>query len=269
MTLRRISPLPLYDLVEPDLGPKPELLWVAPTDLWVDPTYQREMSDRSHKLLKRVVKQFSWSRMKPPIGARAADGQIHLIDGQHTAIAAATLKIPAIPVFIVAAQALHERARSFVAHNTDRVAVQPMAVYKALVAAGDPEALVCDAVIRKAGVRFRVLNQVNDARVGDCSCFTLVQNMVKTHGPMRARVVLETLVKAELAPISGHDLRAAVFLLWQEEPRIDPAVLAEVIRRDAETGLMSAQMRAKQAHMVLWRALAERWRRRAHAKEAA
>ncbi len=270
MALRRIQPLPFPDIVTPDLGERPELLWVAPTDLWVDPTYQRELGDRSRTLLKRVVKQFSWNRMKPPIGARAADGQIHLIDGQHTAIAAATLKIPAIPVFIVAAEALHERARSFVAHNTDRVAVQPLAVYRALVAAGDPEALVCEAVINKAGVRFRVLNQLSDPKVGDCSSFGAVQNLVKAHGPMRARVVLETLVKAERAPISGHDLRAVTFLLWQEVDRVDPDILAEVIKRDGDAGLMSAQMRAKQAHMVTWRALAERWKRKvANAAKAA
>jgi hypothetical protein len=269
MTLRRITALSFPDIVEPDLGLKPELLWVAPTDLWVDPTYQRDLTVRSYKLLKRVLKQFSWNRMKPPIAARAEDGQIHLIDGQHTAIAAASLNIPAIPVFIVAAEALHERARSFVSHNTNRVAVQPLAVYKALVAAGDPEALVCEAVIKKAGVRFRVLNQSVAPKVGDCSSFSVVQNMVKTHGPMRTRIVLETLVQAERAPISGHDLRATVFLLWQEEPRIDPGALAEAIKLDSDMGFLSAQMRAKQAHMVLWRALAERWRRKVNNAQAA
>lgn len=266
--LRRIEPLVIPDLVTPDLGEVPELVWVAPTDLWVDGAYQRDLTARSTKLLKKTIREFAWSRMKPPIGSRV-DGAVHLIDGQHTAIAAATLKIPAIPVFVVAAEALHQRARSFVAHNTDRVAVSPLAVYRALVAAGDPEAIVCDAVIKKAGVRFRALNQLVEVKVGDCSSFSAVQNLVKTHGPMRARMVLETLVKAERAPISGHDLRAVTQLLWLDADRVDPQILADVIRRDGENGMLAAQMRARQASMVIWRVLVERWRRKVNNAKAA
>jgi hypothetical protein len=266
--LRRIQPLVLPDLVAPDLGPAPELVWVAPTDLYVDPTYQRDVSERSNKLLKKIVKGFAWNRMKPPIGARSGV-QIHLIDGQHTAIAAATLKIPLIPVFVVAADALAERAQSFVAHNTDRVTVAPLQVYRALLAAGDPDALVCEAVVQKAGIRFKTLNQVTEIEVGDCGAFGAVQALVKTHGPMRARVVLDTLVKAERAPVTAHEIKAALQLLWLNAQRIAPELLSEVIRAEGDEGFNAAYIRSRMVKQPVWRVLMERWRRRIDAKCAA
>jgi hypothetical protein len=266
-SLRRIEPLVIPDLAMPDLGALPELVWVAPTDLWVDGTYQRDVSDRSRKLLKKVAGQFSWNKMKPPIGART-DGVIHLIDGQHTAIAAATLKIPLIPVFIVAAEALQERARSFVAHNTDRVTVAPLAVYRALVASGDPDALVCEAVVRKVGIRFRAINQLSELKLGDTGAFGAVQGLVKTHGPLRARVVLETLVAGERAPITAHEIKAALQLLWLNDKRLSPEALASAIRIDGDEGLMAAHARAKQIRSSVWRVLIERWSRRVYDKAA-
>ena len=44
-TLRPIEPLPdCAPAARPALGPKPELLWVKPTDLWVDDAYQRDLN---------------------------------------------------------------------------------------------------------------------------------------------------------------------------------------------------------------------------------
>lgn len=73
MSLRPIKPLALPEgmIRQQDLGKKPELIWVAPTALLVDETYQRDLSKRSISLLKKVVENFRWNRMKPPIVVRA------------------------------------------------------------------------------------------------------------------------------------------------------------------------------------------------------
>jgi len=265
-TLRRIEPLDLPFAI-PELGETPELVWVAPTDLWVDPTYQRDLTARSRNLLKKIVKTFAWAKLKPPVGTRAEDGKIHLIDGQHTAIAAATCRLARIPVFVVAAGAVHERARSFVAHNTDRTTVAPLAVYRALVAAQDPDAMVCEAVLAKAGVTFRVLNQAVEINIGDTGAFSAVQGLVKDQGPMRARVVLETLVKAECAPITAAHLKAANHLLWMEDPRITPDTLWPAILAEGEEGVKRAQILAKHRKTQSWRVLVEMWTRRIHGKK--
>lgn len=267
--LRRIHALDLPDVVRPDLGETPELIWVEPTSLWVDPTYQRDLSNNSRKLLKKIVKEFSWNRMKPPVATRAESGEIHLIDGQHTAIAAATLKLPKIPVFLVAAGALHERARSFVAHNTDRTTVSPLAVYRALLAAKDPEAMTCEAVLQKAGVTFRILNQVVETRIGDTGAVGAVQALVKDQGPMRARIVLETLVKGECVPISTAHIKAANHMLWLEDPRITADTLWPAILAEGEEALRRAQITARHRKTQTWRMLAELWTRRIHGRDKA
>jgi hypothetical protein len=98
-----------------------QLKWLAPTDLLVDATYQRDLSERSMRLIRKMIENFSWNRMKPPIVVQVGPASLHIVDGQHTAIVAASIGIPQIPVFVVKAEGLDERARAFVGHNTDRV----------------------------------------------------------------------------------------------------------------------------------------------------
>lgn len=128
--LRRIAPLPLPDVEPADIGPCPEVRSVAPTSLWVDGKYQRDLSRASMALLRKMVKGFAWSRMKVP-NATEVDGELHLIDGQHTAIVAATVGVPLIPVFVVGTDSAAERAQAFVGLNRDRVTVNPFHVHRA------------------------------------------------------------------------------------------------------------------------------------------
>ena len=140
--LRKIMPLPIPAgiAVPSDFGAKPVVRWESPTLLYVDAIYQRDLTERSGKLIRRMFSDFRWNRLKPPVVVEVGD-RLHVVDGQHTAIVAASLGIPKIPIFIVEAVALDERARAFVGHNTDRVIVTPISIYQALVAAGEPEAL--------------------------------------------------------------------------------------------------------------------------------
>lgn len=266
--LRRIEPMEFATSVRLDPGPEPVFAWVAPTDLWVDDTYQRELLQRSYRLISKIRTGFRWNKMKPPIAVREGD-KLHLIDGQHTAIAAASLNIPKIPIFIVAAEAVAERAGSFVAHNSDRIKVAPFGIYKALLAAGDPEAVQCSVVCQRAGVRLRALSQHMTPEPGDCSALGAVQTMIKIHGPMRARIVLETLVKADRTPISADEIKAATRMLWINDPRVEPERLQAVIRVAGDAGLTRAQSAAKVRKTSVWRVLVDDWGRAIDAKKTA
>jgi ParB-like chromosome segregation protein Spo0J len=259
MTLRRIEPIPFPDMVTPDLGERPSLEWVSPADLYVDDTYQRDLRRRSMVLIQKMMKEFAWNRVKPPIVVRNGD-KLHVVDGQHTAIVAATLGIDAIPVFIVRAEAVDERARAFVGHNTDRVPVAPLDIYRALVAAGDPEALDVAAATQRAGVRLRQINQTSIVAEGDCAAVGTIRQIVSKHGPMRARQILEVLVKAKRAPITAPEIKAVEFVVVSA-PEIDLESLARIIRIDSDAGLMAAQSHSKVARLPVWKALVERWRR--------
>jgi hypothetical protein len=258
-TLRRIEPLPFPVAIEPALGAKPEFQWVKPTDLWVDETYQRDLKRNSYALIANMRREFRWNRMKPPICVRAAEG-LHVIDGQHTAIVAATLRIPAIPVFIVEADELDERARSFVAHNTNRVVVHPLDIFRALVASGDEDALTVQQVLDRSKVRLRMISSTTSIAEGDTMAIGTIRKLVSKHGPLLSRQVLETLVKAKRAPVSAPEISAVASLLCCDPvDRVDAERLAIVIRMSGDEGLTGAQAEAKTSRKPLWRVLANRW----------
>lgn len=259
--LRRIEPMLMpADIVKAaELGARPTLRWVKPTDLHVDATYQRDLSKRSVSLIQDMVKGFAWNRMKPPVVVES-DGLLHVLDGQHTAIAAATLRLPQIPVFIVDAPSLDQRARAFVGHNTDRITVSPIAIHRALVASGDPNALDVAAVCKRAGVHIRQLNQSIMPAEGDTMAIGTIQHLVKRRGVMAARKVLQTLVNARRAPLTQEEIKAAELLVC--EGGADLEQLTAVVRIEGDAGLLAARAKAKTERSPIWRAVAERWARR-------
>lgn len=259
MTLRRITPMPYPGLKVPDLGPKPSVEWVSPTDLYVDGTYQRDLSRRSGQLIAKMVKEFAWNRMKLPIAIRDHD-KFHVIDGQHTAIVAATLKIPEIPIFVVHAVALAERARAFVGHNTDRIKVSPLDIHHALVASGDEEALEVNKVCRLAKARLRVTNQSSAIAEGDTMAIGTIKQVVKARGVMVARQILTVLVEAKRAPILAAEIKAVEHIMCVTHRGVDLDRLARIIRIDGESGIRSATTHAKVGRISMWKALVERWR---------
>ncbi|WBU27639.1 hypothetical protein OOZ54_13295 [Rhodopseudomonas palustris] len=257
--LRPIKPLPFEGLTPAKVGRDlPELVWVAPTELLVDATYQRNLSERSIRLIRRMVENFAWNRVKPLIGVRV-DRAIHIIDGQHTGIAAATLKIPKVPVFVVAAGTVDERARAFVGHNTDRLVVSPFDIYQALLASGDEEAMDVANVCRRAGVRVRQISPSSSISPGDTAAVGRVRGLVARRGVQDARRVLQCLVSAKRAPISSAEITAADHIICVERKAIDLDVLAAVIRIDGTDGLLEAQAKAKKARSPIWKELASRW----------
>ncbi len=121
-SLRAIEPMALPG-VEPGpvAGAVPRLEWGDPKTLWVDETYQRNLSERLVKLIRKIVAEFDWRRFSPPKVVHV-DGRRHVLDGQHTAIAAASHPgIKEIPWIVLDAPELLDRARAFIGHNRDRV----------------------------------------------------------------------------------------------------------------------------------------------------
>lgn len=256
--LRKIEPLAMPANLAKSVvtGARPILRWIKPTELLVDGTYQRDLSRQSLRLIRQMVERFAWNRMKPPVVVEAGSG-FHIIDGQHTAIAAATIGIAEIPIFVVEASALDERARAFVGHNTDRITVTPIAIWNALRAAGDPDAVDVENVCKRAGVRIRVLNWQMVPAEGDTMAIGRIRRLIKNRGVVRSRKVLECLVKARRAPIVQEEILAAEYLIC--ELRADPEELTAVIRIEGDKGLAAARGKAKSERSPIWRALMARW----------
>jgi hypothetical protein len=259
--LRQIEPMTFHDIEHGKPGDRrPELRWVSPRRLYVDETYQRDLSKRSVSVIKRAVAGFSWNRYKPPIVTEdGKEKKLHVIDGQHTAIAAATIGLSAIPVFVVHADAVDERARSFVAHNTDRVSVTPITMFRALVAAGDPDACDVANVCKRAGVRIREYSQSSTIAEGDTKAIGLIRKVIARRGVQKARMALQCLVKAKLAPLDAAAIRAAEEIICVARPGIDLDVLTAAIRIEGVAGIAKAGAKAKVNHLPIWREVMARW----------
>lgn len=256
---------PIKPMNFPDLKPaavedeKPSLKWVEPTSLLVDGTYQRDLSERSIRLIRRMIEGFAWNRFKPPIVVQTGAASLHIVDGQHTAIVAATLKIPKIPVFVVKADSLDERARAFVGHNSDRIVVSPFDIYRALLASGDPDASDVDNVCRRAGVRIRYISPSSAIAEGDTAAIGVVRGLVRRRGVIPARKVLQCLVKAKRAPITAAEILAAERIICAERPGVDLDELIAVIRIEGSDGLAKAHTKAKAERARIWECVMRRW----------
>lgn len=260
-SLRKIAAMDFPDVVKATVaGARPKLVWVKPTDLLVDETYQRDLSRQSVRLIREIVQCFSWDQMKPPITVEVAGG-LHVVDGQHTAIAAASINLPAIPIFVVHSPDLVGRAKAFVGHNRRRIQISGIQIHRAMVAAGDDDALDVDRVCQRAGVRLRHAQGRRGTLVpGESAAIATIYALIKRRGVMRARQALEVLAKAKLAPISEGHILAADHLL--AEKKVDADDLCVAIRLEGDAVIPRAKIIAKTEKKWIWQAVVDLWVKR-------
>jgi hypothetical protein len=258
--------LPLVEKVDPkSLGPRPELKWVAPTDLLVDGAYQRDLSPASVGLIRRIAAEFAWSRVKPPVAVRV-NGGYHVVDGQHTAIAAASIGLAQLPIFLVEASEVVDRARAFVSHNRNRIAITALNIHSALVAGGDPLSRTIQKVCDEIGVEM-VGAGMGRIDVGVTQSVSTVVRLFKRHGAEVARKTLSSLVRAKVGPITEAQITAASALV-RGGCSVERLVAAIRIGPPPED-LRKAQTSAAAAGERTWQALARIWERRTGSAAAA
>lgn len=266
MTGREITPLKAFPL---PVGtafnavptPEPVVQWVDPATLCVDRSYQRSLSQRSARLIQKIAVGFDWRRFKPPIVALADDGaRLEVIDGQHTVIGVLSRRdIPKIPVLVINAGDVTARASAFVGHNTDRVAMTPMQIFFAAVAAGDDDAYEIQAACRRAGAR--ILKSVPaDGRytVGDTIAVGVLRSIFARRGVKALRQVLQIAVSARLAPISADDLRAIDELLFGDGYR------GEVTHEQVALAMLKSGSLEREIRSEREKAKVSRWKAMAH-----
>jgi len=259
-TLRPVSALNLPDIVPGGADmPPPRFIDVVPETLLVDDTYQRNLSERSRKLIRRLVAGWDWCAYKPPVVVEA-DGGFHIIDGQHTAIAAASHpRVATIPVQVVVAPRQEDRAAAFVKLNRDRIGITPPQLHHALVAAGDEEAVTVEQVCARAGARV-LKYPPYDGRYqpGDVMGISTVRALVRRRYALGARRVMEICVRAKLAPASAAALRAVEFLLFDPEHtgRVTDDDLTMALRALGADAERQGRMYAAEHEVPVWRGLA-------------
>ncbi len=219
MTTRAVEPLSFPDIAPAEVdGAKPDLKWIDPATLRIDDAYQRGLSERSVRLIRRIVSEWSWLAFKPPICVEV-DGALHVIDGQHTAIAAVTHGgLGKIPVMAFAGANSEDRSAAFVRHNRDRIAVTPTQLHAALLAAGDEDAQTVDQVCARAGIRIlRNPPAFGKFQPGETLSATTIRGLCNRRFAIGARQVLEVCAGAMLAPVSAAHIKAVEMLMFAPE----------------------------------------------------
>lgn len=223
---RRIEPIALPAKMEPaDIDAAPPKVWlVEPASLKVEPAYQRDLSKRSIRLIRKIVTGFDWTKFKLPI----VDEGLNIIDGQHTAIAAATHpRIKEIPVLVVPAERIEKRAASFVSHNRDRINMTPAQVFHAEYAAGGEEARAIQAAAEAAGCSIpRNMPLRGKAKPGEITAIAEARACYRKGGAEMLSRILRIAKAAQCVPVAETVIRA-LRIIFTDDLFGDVAVLPD------------------------------------------
>lgn len=275
-SLRRITPIEIKGIApnQPQ-GEHPILRWVDPSSLLVDESYQRNLSKRSMVLIRQIVSHWDWRRFKPPIVAETEAG-LEVIDGQHTAIGAATHPdIPEVPVIVVKAEERATRAGAFIGHNRDRISITSTQMYFAALTAGDEDAQTVQQVCERSDVT--VLKHPPAAaefHPGETMAVAAISRVIGRRGVIKAREVLQVVRAAELAPVSAAAIRATEYLLFDPEfaGQIEPGEITMILMAMGDLLESEAKLFAATHKVAYWRAFAAvvfRRRKRPSSRRAA
>ena len=241
--------------------PAPVIKHVDPATLLVDETYQRNLSERSVRLIRKIVADFDWRRFKPPVVCQTKAG-LHVLDGQHTAIAAATHpKVSTIPVMLVEAEDIATRAKAFLGHNRDRIVVTATQMFSAAVAAGDPDSVTAAQVCERAGIVILKNPPGRPFHPGETMAVGAITALINRRGALLARQMLEILAKAKCAPILAAQIKAIEMLMKEPEytGQIEPDDLTTTIIATRDSAEREAKVFAAAHDVPLWKALGIYW----------
>lgn len=198
---------------------RPDVRMVRVADMQIETSYQRKLSTKSVKLIRQIITNWDWSRFKPPIVSEADDGRYNVVDGQHTAIAAASHpQIAFLPCVVIDAQTVKKRAASFVSHNTNRVAMTSFQIFIGRATAGDPVASDLVEIIKEEqGIIPHFYPKRGDAAAGEIIGIGNLEELYRGRGRDVARRCVRVVVKSRIAPAGALVFRALNLLLARED----------------------------------------------------
>lgn len=143
-------------------GKVPRLEWLSISSLFIDPEYQREISNLGRKNIRHIAEHFNWSMFGTVMVAAIGGSRFAIVDGQHRNTAASLCGIEKVPCQIVEA-VRGEQAAAFRAINGNTTRPHTIQLFHASVTAGEPNALRVVEVCKRAGVRIaRSLGALRD-----------------------------------------------------------------------------------------------------------
>jgi hypothetical protein len=212
----------------PDPGAAPNVFFPMLSELVVNEEYQRRLSTASFAAIRRMARNWNWSSFKAPnVAATDTPNVWEVIDGQHTAIAAATNGfIQVMPCLLVPAATTREKAASFLGINQAKIGLTAAAIYNAELAAGDELATGVQIALNASGCRILPFPPPDGKyAIGDTMAIGSLKQVVRIKGSMRLKRILEVGVDAGSAPVSALLVKALdVALPPDPSPEITSAV---------------------------------------------
>ncbi len=257
--LRPVAPIKAPDVTPSALGDKPDLTWLPLSSLVINDEYQRGLSEKSHRMIRKMVAAFDWGRVKALSVVETGPGVYEVIDGQHTAIAAATHGgIAELPCLITRGKSVAERAADFVGLNRDRLAMTPMQVFQAELAAQDELSVEVAQGVAAAGGRILKAPPAHGIyRPGDLICVGQLRALAKRGGPAYVKRAVAIGVAADLAPIKGGTLKAIEAIIWGGGIPVEDGAIVQALRRHGQDNLIGmASVRAKAQGLPIHKVLA-------------
>ncbi len=240
--LEKIITLKTPDLTPAEIGARPKMKWLPIDALRINRAYQRDLSERSVRLIRRMVAGWDWNRLKALTVFDLGDGTYEVLDGQHTAVAARTHgAILELPCLVTPVRSTQEAAADFVGLNTDRVGLTPLQIFWAQVAAGDEEACEIAKGVDQAGGRIPKNNlSQSNIREGDVIALGALAKLAREGGMPYVRRVVELGVAARLRPVGRDFIVAAHELIWGSQAgMVTDQRIVDVVRVQTMPRLLS------------------------------
>lgn len=174
-------------------------------------------------------------------------GLYEIIDGQHTAIAAATHgAIETLPCLVLDATTVAQRAAAFVGINRDRVPLTPFALYRSRLAAGDEEAVAVGQALEAADCELlESLRYDVDYPAGTVACVSTLLQIVRRGGRPRLARLLKMCKAAGIGPVPSALLKGLEDIVRVPEAPSTEALTAVLLELGGETIVDQANDRRK------------------------
>jgi hypothetical protein len=222
--LRSIKSLSRIGITPSPISEKPLIKTIKLYKLRVNDEYQRGLSEASVNLIRKIVKEWSWAKyhvlvvcqITPDTGKD--DDTYEVLDGQHTATAAATHGgIYELPCMIVDTSTLIEKAEAFVGLNKNKLKMTPIQIFWAQVASNDEDAIAVRDGASQANAKIvKRTPPYGNFTVGETIAVSSLMVIAKRGGAVYVRRILEVAVRAGLAPINEDMIRALDHLLLRD-----------------------------------------------------
>lgn len=230
------------------VGKPPVIEWIAPEELEVDDTYQRDIEgSASQSLITEIASAWDWRLCVSLICSRRNDGKVYVIDGQHRKEGGQLRNrlfreagmfegfIAHLPCTVHSGLTPEQEAELFVRANKARRPVQRLDQFHAALAAGDPKTVELNKLITEAGLRVGRSQAWQMIKAGEVVFVSAVQRAAKLHGRETALKALKLIGEAfagQPFPTAGAMFNAIISFTAEREKAgapVDFSLLGNVL----------------------------------------